>query len=67
MVHLYVASRALGEYSYAFKVLEKLSMAMFENLEARPQNSGQSSRLPRATSARHCSRRQLPAFCVITG
>ena len=43
---LYVASRALGEYSYAFKVLEKLSMAMFENLEARPQNSGQSSRLP---------------------
>jgi hypothetical protein len=43
---LYVASRALGEYSYAFKVLEKLSMAMFENLEARSQNSGQSSRLP---------------------
>ena len=43
---LYVASRALGQYSYAFKVLEKLSMAMFENLEARPQNSGQSSRLP---------------------
>ncbi len=43
---LYVTSRALGEYSYAFKVLEKLSMAMFENREARPQNSGQSSRLP---------------------
>jgi hypothetical protein len=43
---LYVASRPLGKYSYAFKVLEKLSMAMFEKLEARPENSGQSSRLP---------------------
>jgi hypothetical protein len=43
---LYVASRPLGEYSYVFKVLEKLSMAMFEKLEARPENSGQSSRLP---------------------
>lgn len=43
---LYVASRALGEYSHAFKVLEKLSLAMFEKAEARPQNSGQSSRLP---------------------
>jgi hypothetical protein len=43
---LYVASRALGEYSHAFKILEKLSLAMFEKFEARPQNSGQSSRLP---------------------
>ena len=43
---LYVASRALGEYSHAFKVLEKMSLAMFEKFEARPQNSGQSSRLP---------------------
>lgn len=43
---LYVASRALGEYSHVFKVLEKLSLAMFERIEARPQNSGQSSRLP---------------------
>jgi hypothetical protein len=43
---LYVASRALGAYSHAFKVLEKTSLAMFEKFEARPQNSGQSSRLP---------------------
>jgi lysophospholipase L1-like esterase len=43
---LHVASRALGEYSHAFKALEKLSLAMFEKFEARPQNSGQSSRLP---------------------
>jgi len=43
---LYVASRPLGEYSYAFKLLEKLTQAMFERFEGRPQNSGQSSRLP---------------------
>ena len=33
---LYVTSRALGEYSYAFKVLEKLSMAMFEKSRGSP-------------------------------
>lgn len=43
---LYVASRFLGQYSYAFKLLEKASLTMFERFEARPQNSGQSSRLP---------------------
>lgn len=43
---LYVASRPLDEYSYAFKLVEKLSQAMFERFEGRPQNSGQSSRLP---------------------
>lgn len=43
---LYAASRALGAYSYAFKLLEKFSLHMFEQLEARPHNSGQSVRLP---------------------
>jgi hypothetical protein len=43
---LYVAARSLGQYSYAFKVLEQLGLRMFERFEARPQNSGQSSRLP---------------------
>ena len=43
---LYVAARSLGQYSYAFKLLEQLGLRMFERFEARPQNSGQSSRLP---------------------
>jgi hypothetical protein len=43
---LYIASRPLGQYSYAFKLLEKFSLTMFQRFEARPHNSGQSSRLP---------------------
>jgi lysophospholipase L1-like esterase len=43
---LYVASRYLGQHSYAFKLVEKLSLQLFERYEALPHNSGQSSRMP---------------------
>jgi lysophospholipase L1-like esterase len=43
---LYAASRYLGQHSYAFKLLEKLSLQLFERYEAPPHNSSQSSRLP---------------------
>ena len=46
LVSLYLATRYLGQYSYAFKFLEKASLQLFERYEAPPHNSGQSSRLP---------------------
>jgi hypothetical protein len=59
---LHVASRALGEYSHVFKVLEKLSLAMFEKFEARPQNSGQSSRLPEGDFGAALRQAATPGF-----
>jgi lysophospholipase L1-like esterase len=46
LVGLYLATRYLGQYSYAFKFLEKASLQLFERYEAPPHNSGQSSKLP---------------------
>jgi len=46
LVSLYLATRHLGQYSYAFKFLEKASLRLFERYEAPPHNSGESSRLP---------------------
>ncbi|MGH6898902.1 MAG: SGNH/GDSL hydrolase family protein, partial [Geminicoccaceae bacterium] len=46
LITLYVASRYLGQYSYAFKFLEQVSLQLYERYEAPPHNSGQSSRLP---------------------
>jgi hypothetical protein len=64
---LYVASRALGEYSYAFKVLEKLSLAMCSKSSRPGPRTAVSRRgCPRATSSRRCSKRQMTASCVIT-
>ncbi|MGH6905660.1 MAG: hypothetical protein ACREIR_23320, partial [Geminicoccaceae bacterium] len=39
-------SRYLGQYSYAFKFLEQVSLQLHERYEAPPHNSSQSSRLP---------------------
>jgi hypothetical protein len=46
LLTLYVAARYLGQYSYAFKLLEQVSLQLFDRYEAPPHNSGESSRLP---------------------
>ena len=66
VVHLYVASRDLGEYSYAFKLLEKLSLAMFEKFEARPRTAASHRGCRRATSARP-AQAATAGFLRITG
>lgn len=43
---MYVASRYLAQYSYAFKFLEQVSLQLFERYETPPHNSSQSARLP---------------------
>jgi hypothetical protein len=41
-----VATRYLGQYSHAFKLLEQVSLQLFDRYEAPPHNSGESSHLP---------------------
>jgi hypothetical protein len=46
LLTMYLSSRYLGQYSYAFKFLEQVSLQLFERHEAPPHNSSQSARLP---------------------
>jgi lysophospholipase L1-like esterase len=46
LLTMHVASRYLGQYSYAFKFLEQVSLQLHERYEAPPHNSSQSARLP---------------------
>jgi hypothetical protein len=46
LLTVYVASRYLGQYSYAFKSPEQASLQLFERYEVPPHNSSQLTRLP---------------------
>ena len=43
---LYVATRYFGQYSYAAKLLEQISLQLFERYEGLSHNSSQSTQLP---------------------
>lgn len=48
---LYAATRYFGQYSYAGKLLEQISLQLFERYEGLPHNNSQSTRLPKGDLA----------------